>query len=499
MTESNQTSSTISFGVPAVIAVLATGGLFPFVNKSMWIDEAASLYSSHLGWSALWQQSRVVDRVYLLYYAILHIWVELSGTIEWMRCLSLLAFALTVYLVGRLGVLLGGPWCGVLAAVLTATSPLMIEAALDARPYALATLSATASVVSLLKWIEGSGRKWIWLFSLMSILALLLQLFSALVPLAVLLVVFVIKNREFRRRSDEVVFPIGLMMIATVAFVVSVIGQRGQVAWIPPLAANTLGSDLVGPASGDPRYGAIHGYVLVVAFTIGLSLICFFVERARSSEHANKIDIDPLGISLVWAVSSTLGLLVISLVTPVFFDRYLTASVPGLALFLSLLLGQIVGTTQSARARALQTGGLGALFAIAFVVLAVNTDAVAANVFENLKGVSHFLESHVGARGEAALPNHAMTAGIIYYVQSDHQSLRTWPDVANQRYLTGPDLRETTSNEPKNVWLVIDASVNGTKEFVAMLGRDGYKQVGTTQFDAVVNVTIEHFRMDPRN
>ena len=80
--------------------------------------------------------------------ALLHLWMEASDTIQWARILSVLAFGVTVFLVGHLGIRLGGLRCGLVAALLAATNPLMISAALDARPYALSALTATASVIA---------------------------------------------------------------------------------------------------------------------------------------------------------------------------------------------------------------------------------------------------------------------------------------------------------------------------------------------------------------
>jgi mannosyltransferase len=116
------------------------------LNKSLWLDQGASLYSAHLSWSALWSQSKVVDRVFLPYYVLLHLWIEVSASIEWIRLLSVIAFGLTVVVIGHLGNRLGGFWCGVVAAVLAAANPLMINAALDARPYAISALAATVAI-----------------------------------------------------------------------------------------------------------------------------------------------------------------------------------------------------------------------------------------------------------------------------------------------------------------------------------------------------------------
>ncbi len=102
------------------IAVVASLGLVPWLGKSMFADEGASLYSAHLSWSNLWSQSRHVDFVMLPYYVVLHFWLEVSGSIEWAHALSLVAFGATIIVIGILGLRIGGRWCGIIAAVLTA-------------------------------------------------------------------------------------------------------------------------------------------------------------------------------------------------------------------------------------------------------------------------------------------------------------------------------------------------------------------------------------------
>jgi hypothetical protein len=82
-------SSTTVF---SVVSVVAPAALLPLLNNSATRDEGASLYSAHLSWTGLWHQSLVVDRVIVTYYAMLHLWLELSSSTQWARALSLLAY-----------------------------------------------------------------------------------------------------------------------------------------------------------------------------------------------------------------------------------------------------------------------------------------------------------------------------------------------------------------------------------------------------------------------
>ena len=70
----------------------------------------------------------------------------------------------------------------VIAAVLTATSTLLVEKSLNARPYELTTFLVVLCAVCLFKWLERSAAGWLWAFSILALLATAMQLFSLLAP-----------------------------------------------------------------------------------------------------------------------------------------------------------------------------------------------------------------------------------------------------------------------------------------------------------------------------
>jgi mannosyltransferase len=326
-------STTATSGILAAIAGLAATALLPWLNKPVFPDEGASLVSAQLGWTALWQHSRVVDLVLLPYYSSLHLWVQPSDSIEWARLLSLLSFGLTVFLTGRLGARLGGRTCGVLAAIMAGTNPLLVTAALSARPYALSALAATASVAALLRWLEGDGVRWAWWFCAASITTLLLHMFAVLVPLSVLVVAVALKPQMFRGKWRALIAPIGLVLATALSFAILGASQRSQLAWIPsPFEGTELTRVMAGPASGGhDRYA-----VFVLAIAIVAIAPCLWARRRGSFQPA-RLDLRLLAIMLAWAALPTATLVASSLVKPVLLDRYVTSSVPGLAIAVSLL------------------------------------------------------------------------------------------------------------------------------------------------------------------
>jgi mannosyltransferase len=457
----------------------------------MFRDEGASLYSAHLKWSALWQQSLVVDRVVLPYYWFLHVWLSISHTIEWARLPSLIAFAITVFIVGCLGERLGGTWCGVLASVVCATNPLMVDAALDARPYALGTLAATLSVAALLRWRETGRARWFWMFCLGSMLVVALQIFLVLAPLAVFVVALLQRPDEFVPRWRVLAFPLTLLAFASVGFAASVVGQQGQVAWIGALSARNFVDDMLGLASGGPVALGEPVYAEVL-FLFAVVVVVLLVREWRQGHlDIQRAGIDFFSLCAAWAIVPTVLLVGLSIEKAVYVDRYVTSSVPGMALAFALLARHAFRNRNE-----IKRGRLFRLALVAPLVLfCLAAIATSREYAENLKGAAQFLASRSGPGNEVALPDHSLTTAVDYYLTRDGSTERRWPESARQRYLEKLDLLDGTkvfADASANVWLVNDGSAHGTQGFITSLERSGFSLVGSRSFDEGA-LQVQHF------
>lgn len=469
-------------GVLAAIAILASIALLPWLNKPMTSDEAASLYSAHLSWTALGQQSRLVDLVLLPYYSILHFWIWLSPSIQWIRMLSVLAFALTVFAGGHLGTRLGGLRAGVITALLIATNPLMTTAALLARPYALSALTATASVAALVRWFRGDGTRWMWWFCLAAVATLLFQMFSVLVPLSALGAVILLRPKKAWSQRRSVIAPIGTLLVSSVLFVAFAERQRAQVAWIPPLSGKQLIYAILGPASNQGGDYAIV-ILLIVAVAGILSLRAWRQVKPQPTRH----EVECFAVSIAWTVLPTLILILISFIKPVFVSRYITSSVPGLAIAVGLLSSHAIGTVAWRERRPYAVGGGMVLAAFSVVILACATVA-ARSASQNWQAAAEYLVLHVGPSGESALPDHPVTAAINYYLNEEHRTVRTWPQTASQPLIGGLDLRsnfKAFSEAPSSVYLVDDGST-GAAQSIKVLDQGGYRRGAETSVAGVL-------------
>lgn len=476
----------LTFGGIALVSLLV---LVTSLGKSIWTDESVSLYSAHLSWSALWQQSHVVDRVFLPYYALLHLWLLINGSIEWARVLSLLGFALCVFFVGRLAHRLGGFWCGVVAAVLCATNPLMVQEALDARPYALTALFATLSVAFLFRWLDGGPTRWFWWFTVAALAALAMQQFAVLAPLSALAVVILLRPTTLRDRWRSVVLPVAVLLVATVGFVAVTIGQRAQVGWIHALTGRYLLNAINGPAASSSFVGRVIYTIVVIVLAVA-ALVVLLVRWSRARTEVSRTDVHRLVILVGWAALPTTALIVVSLVKSIYVSRYVTASAPGLALAVALL----VTKAYAVRPEALRASVLGVRTSLVAVITAVLVlGAVVASTYqaEHVAQAARRLEVQVGQAGVAAYTNPLIAQDFAIYAPKT----RHWPYLAQHNLMFWKlDLVTSTStftSAPNNVWVVVSTD---SARFVKLLKSHGYSRVGDETFKGDISVSIEHLR-----
>jgi hypothetical protein len=476
----------------AIVAACSMALLVPLLNKSIYRDEGATVYSARLSWAALWRESLVTDRVLLPYYVLIHLWFDLSYNIDFARALSLLAYGLTAYFVGLLAARVAGFWCGLLAVVLTCTNPLMINAALDGRPYALATMVAVLSVAALLKWFDGGELQFLWIFSVLAIVTAMLQLFIVLAPLSALGACIVLRPQMWRRQWHRSLPPIAVLVAAVAAFFALVAHQQSQIAWISGLKPKRLLEDLEGPASSEG--GHLIYPVIIAAIGLVALVACILVWRRRSS-RPSRPEVDRLVVFACWAALPTIILVLVTAVKPVYVDRYVTASVPAMAIALALLVTYAVrglGTSPSLPKRAL----VGAMVIACLVILIANSVTDSRSPNENLRGAAQYIMRNASHSSEVAIPSHFLTGGVEYYLDRSDSPLSLWPQRSGHRFDAGLILREDQgafAAAPNNVWLVNDGSVSGVKGFISSLTSHGFDQVSSKTF---YGVKVFHFLRD---
>jgi mannosyltransferase len=94
------------------------------------------------------------------YYVVVHAWMSVPGlgSDTAIRVLSLVSTAGGLALATRAVARLGGTATGVLAGLLMATSPLLLQQSVEARSYGLAVLATGAAALGLVRWLQEPPR-----------------------------------------------------------------------------------------------------------------------------------------------------------------------------------------------------------------------------------------------------------------------------------------------------------------------------------------------------
>ena len=155
-------SSRSTLAVVAVGLACAVGVAFrTYTRSELWLDEALTV---HLAEVPLGELSDVLrrDGAPPLYYALLHLWMEVFGTgNQAVRLLSAVFGVATLPLLYRAGGRLGGPVVGTGALVLLATSPFAIRYGTEARMYALVALLVAAGWLVVANALESPTPRWL--------------------------------------------------------------------------------------------------------------------------------------------------------------------------------------------------------------------------------------------------------------------------------------------------------------------------------------------------
>jgi mannosyltransferase len=135
-----------------LLAIVALGAFLRFYhigNKSLWIDEAFSLWMGRQPVGQMLDWLVRIDQHPPLYYLLLHLWMRLGDGEAIVRIPSALCSTLTIPVIYLLGCRLSGQRLGLLAALILAVSPFHVHFAQEARMYALFTLNASLAMLAL--------------------------------------------------------------------------------------------------------------------------------------------------------------------------------------------------------------------------------------------------------------------------------------------------------------------------------------------------------------
>jgi hypothetical protein len=314
--------------VLALLTSLSTW--FIVIRAPLWLDETVSLFLIKGGFAGI--MSRHVWPDAPAYSCLLWLWTKVMGTGEIMlRISSVLPMLAAVYLLYLAARKLFEPDVAIIAAIVFCLHPIIIFAAIDVRPYAIAALAINATILALVHLRHNDSS---WLAALFGLLAAGIVefqlLFAPLVPaLALCFIVSKLNNRRTLWRQFS---------IALVVFAIACLPAIPRIEYM----MHTSGTHVFSEA---PRLVQLLSTISIRG--LGIVLAVFVLLAAfRKCLH-----VKPDGWTVLLCTSLALFPLVILFVVSVgtsvhvFVPRYRLGAVPGIALCWALVVSWIDSRT----------------------------------------------------------------------------------------------------------------------------------------------------------
>ncbi len=195
-------------GLCAAVGVAAANFGWQLGSSSFFVDEVISVQHATVPLHLLFSVVRRFESTPPTYFLFLHEWFGRTGLAphEWvLRLPSAVAGVGLVGIVCWLGRELGGWRVGILAGLLTALSPLVLQYAQQGRVYALLMLTTAAMVLAALRADHAPRRQGAWLAVAAALGVLCMWLhYTGAIAVAVL-GVWVVANRRFSARARALV------------------------------------------------------------------------------------------------------------------------------------------------------------------------------------------------------------------------------------------------------------------------------------------------------
>jgi 4-amino-4-deoxy-L-arabinose transferase-like glycosyltransferase len=336
--------------VVGIVAVGTALRVFHLGAPSLWLDEALSIAYARLSWPQFVHLMATRELNMLPYYLLLRIWIHL-GTQEWIvRSLSVICSVATLPMLYRLGARLFGERVGQISVALLAVHPYHIRFAQEARGYSLMLLLLTASTLLLVRATDSSSRHRarVWVaYVVTSALAVYSHFYASLAILAQWASFLIARPRALPLKSLSLsIAGMCILLVPLAAFVL--LGRADPAGWIPNPNVERVEFLIYSLLGGDNSSGA-----RVFAYPAYAAAIVASGASVRATWRVNRREQDAwqYGLVATCAILPILVVLAVSLIKPIFVDKYLIECLPFAVLLLAVGLERL-------RPRALSLGAL---------------------------------------------------------------------------------------------------------------------------------------------
>jgi mannosyltransferase len=294
-------------------------------QPSLWFDEAATVSATMRSWPELFWMLEKIDAVHGLYYAGMHLWLDIVGYTPFTLrlpsavCVGLAA-ALTVLLVRSRA----SRRTAVLAGIVFTLLPRVTWMGTEGRSYALtAVLALAMTLVFLAAWRRGPAPRrvrvlWWTLYGATVFIGTVTFIYLAFLVAAhavTALWTLWLGRRDGSVRASMIgwVLSAGSASVLLVPFALSVVRQSGQVSWIAPISWGTWRGVFRTQWFYMNYPFAFAGWALLI---LGVVTLVNSFRRLRSAPTPTAAldgrNPSLLAVALPWLVVPTIGVICVS-------------------------------------------------------------------------------------------------------------------------------------------------------------------------------------------
>jgi mannosyltransferase len=287
----------------AIVAAGAALRLATLGLQSFWYDEsytAAIALQPSLG--EVFDSVSSLETTPPLYYAVLWLWQGVAGESDVaLRLISALAGIATIPVAYLLGARLHSPRAGLIAAALTATSPLLLSFSQENRPYALLCLAGAASMLLVLRAVErpSPGRLAAW--AAVCVGGVAVHYFAAFIvaPEAVWLL--------WQVRERRTAIAVGAVALVGLALAPLAVHQQaeGRTSWITEASlaerVEGVGHQFVKGIEYPPSL--LFGYLAIALVAAGIAMLVWRVRGEPLRAAAVPLGIGAIAMAMPLLVS----------------------------------------------------------------------------------------------------------------------------------------------------------------------------------------------------
>ncbi|HUZ51145.1 MAG TPA: glycosyltransferase family 39 protein [Streptosporangiaceae bacterium] len=367
-------------GLPALVELVIGG--YRISGPSFWRDEAYTITGSQRPASAILAMIPHEDAFHGLYLLLMHPVIAIWGTSETaLRMPSLIAMCAAVGLTAALGrrlaresALPGASAIGLIAGLMLAALPVTTRYAQEGRPYALTVLVAVLATYLLVEAVTRPGWRWWALYAAAIAVTGFFDLAAVLLIVAHGISLLVARRAAGADGAEPATGTISggtisdgvlrrwLVACAAAAIVLSPVAilsllQKSELDWVQP----PHWSDVMTLLS------EFAGTTLLIAVAVVLAVLGCIAGRGLRRGGGLTLAV----IALPWLVLAPTLLLVVSIIHPVYVDRYILYCLPALVLMTSAGLVWLVRLTGRLVARRWTGRRAGILSVVPSAALAV--------------------------------------------------------------------------------------------------------------------------------